>query len=93
MNVTLPSMVVDGGFHNSRTRRLSRTIRPPFSFMSDPITDPDQTCTDPLYWEKVLRSHKLGVERGAHVRVSSKRVDEQADALRKKWQDEAKEEK
>lgn len=27
---------------------------------------PDTTNTDPAYWEKVLRSHNLSVNRGAH---------------------------
>jgi hypothetical protein len=32
----------------------------------DPITNPDTENTDPLYWEKVLKTHNLSMTRGSN---------------------------
>lgn len=66
------------------------TIR---SIILEPIDKPDTTCTDQLYWEQVLRSHKLGMSRGLNPRLSyrspSELVEDLADSIRAQWQADA----
>lgn len=35
-----------------------------------PIENPDLNITDELYWERVLKSHKLGLRRGESKKLS-----------------------
>jgi hypothetical protein len=58
--------------------------------MSEPIDQPDVSNTDPAYWETVLKSHKLGMNRGMlGGRLSYvgdwREVETLADSIRDRW--------
>lgn len=55
-----------------------------------PIDKPDVQNTDPAYWETVLQSHNLGMQRGMLGKKLSytggwREVEQLADSIRDKW--------
>lgn len=62
------------------------SMRGVVSLKQEPIEHPDLTNEDPDYWNKVLNSHGLSMERAARPRIQlGSRDDRQAGRV--KWQD------